>query len=185
MCKNSVPLCLWKKNGDCVKNLLFINGTMGVGKTATSKILLRLLPNCVFLDGDWCWYADPFIVSEETQNMVEQNIGFLLNNLLSCSVYENVIFCWVMHVESLIDRVHSWIKGTDYTLHKFSLVCSENALKTRLKKDIADGVRKDDIIERSLERLPNFLKMDTEKIDVSDITPEQAAHTIYHFVYPT
>ena len=157
---------------------------MGVGKTATSKILLKLLPNCVFLDGDWCWYADPFIVNEETKNMAEQNMSFLLNNFLSCSVYENIIFCWVMHTESLIDRVHSWIKGNDYTLYKFSLVCSENALITRLKKDIDNGVREDDIVERSLERLPNFLKMDTIKIDVSNITPKQAAHIIYDFVYP-
>jgi len=38
-----------------MKNLIFINGTMGVGKTTTSKILLKLLPECVFLDGDWCY----------------------------------------------------------------------------------------------------------------------------------
>ena len=88
-----------------------------------------------------------------------------------------------MHDESLIDRVHSWVKGNDFTLYKFSLVCSKNALKMRLKSDITNGVRKDDIVERSLATLPNFLKMDTTKIDVSDITPEQAAHIIYDFVY--
>jgi len=104
----------------------------------------------VFLDGDWCWCADPFIVNEETKNMVDRNMSFLLNNFLSCSAYKNVIFCWVMDDESLIDRVHSWVKGNDFTLHKFSLVCSENALKKRLKSDIANGVRKDDIVERSL-----------------------------------
>ena len=65
-----------------MKNLIFINGTMGVGKTTTSKKLLKLLPNCVFLDGDWCWYSDPWIVNDETKNMVERNISFLLNNLI-------------------------------------------------------------------------------------------------------
>ena len=185
MSKNLVQVCLCKKVGKCMKNLIIINGTMGVGKTTTSKILLKLLPNCVFLDGDWCWYADPWIVTDETKNMVDQNISFLLNNFLSCSAYENVIFCWVMHDENLIDRVLSWVKGSKYSLHKYSLVCSEDALVTRLKKDIADSMRNDDIIERSLKRLPNFVKMDTVKIDVSEITPKQAAHIIYELVMQT
>ncbi len=53
-----------------MKNFIVINGTMGVGKTATGKQLQKLLPNCVFLDGDWCWDASPFIVNEETKAMV-------------------------------------------------------------------------------------------------------------------
>lgn len=50
------------------------------------------LPNSVFLDGDWCWDADPFQVTEETKEMVMQNICCLLNNFLHCTAYENVIF---------------------------------------------------------------------------------------------
>lgn len=162
-----------------MKNLIFINGTMGVGKTATSKILLKLLPDCVFLDGDWCWYTDPWTVTDETKEMSKKNISFLLDSFLNCLAYQNVIFCWVMHVESMIDDVLSLIHNTDYNLYKFSLVCSEDALKERLQKDINDGVRENDIIERSLPRLQNYRDMNTQKIDVSDITPEQAAHIIY------
>jgi len=165
-----------------MKNLIIINGTMGVGKTTTSKALLKLLPNCVFLDGDWCWYADPWIVTDETKNMVEQNMSYLLNNFLSCSAYENVIFCWVMHDENLIDLVLSWVRGRDYILHKYSLICSEDALIARLKKDITDSIRNNDIIERSLKRLPDFDKMDTVKIDVSKITPKQAARIMHELI---
>ncbi len=32
-----------------MKNLIFINGTMGVGKTATGRELQKLLPNVFFL----------------------------------------------------------------------------------------------------------------------------------------
>lgn len=47
---------------------------MGVGKTTVSQQLKQDLPNSVFLDGDWCWDADPFQVTEETKSMVIRNI---------------------------------------------------------------------------------------------------------------
>ena len=47
---------------------------MGVGKTSVSQCMKRELPNAVFLDGDWCWDADPFLVTEETKEMVIDNI---------------------------------------------------------------------------------------------------------------
>jgi len=165
-----------------MKNLIFINGTMGVGKTTTSKILLKLLPDCVFLDGDWCWYADPFVVNDETNRMMLNNTGYLLNSFLDCSAYKNIIFSWVMHLDSIIDDILSLIKREDYTLHKFSLICSEEALTKRLQKDVDDGVRENGIIERTLRRIPNYYSMDTIKIDVSEITPNQAAHDIYEYI---
>ena len=48
-----------------MKNIYLIGGTMGVGKTATCRILKNKLPNCVFLDGDWCWNMHPFQVMHE------------------------------------------------------------------------------------------------------------------------
>ena len=50
---------------------------MGVGKTTVSQQLKKTLRNSVFLDGDWCWDADPFQVTEETKKMVMQNIFFV------------------------------------------------------------------------------------------------------------
>ena len=47
---------------------------MGVGKTTVSQQLKKTLRNSVFLDGDLCWDADPFQVTEETKKMVMQNI---------------------------------------------------------------------------------------------------------------
>ena len=82
-----------------MKNLILINGTMGAGKTTVSRALQKILPDAVFLDGDWCWDADPFLVTEETKRMVMENITFLLAQFLDCSAYQNVIFCWVMHAK--------------------------------------------------------------------------------------
>ena len=80
-----------------MKKLYLIGGTMGVGKTATCQQLKSMLSNAVLLDGDWCWDADPFVVTDETKAMVMDNICHVLNNLIRCSAYDNVLFCWVMH----------------------------------------------------------------------------------------
>ena len=167
-----------------MKNLILITGTMCVGKTATSTKLVKLLPNCVYLDGDWCWYADPWTVTDETKRMAEKNMSFLLNNFLDCSVYENVIFSWVLRNDSMVEMVLSWLKDKDYKLHKFSLICSEDALKSRYQKDIDNNLRESGKLEGLLQSLRNyFIEMDTIKIDTSDITPEQTAHCIYKHIY--
>lgn len=51
---------------------------MGVGKTTVCRRLKVLLPNSVFLDGDWCWDMHPFQITEETKAMVLDNICHLL-----------------------------------------------------------------------------------------------------------
>ncbi len=156
---------------------------MGVGKTATSRELQKLLPNCVFLDGDWCWDMSPFIVNDETKNMVVDNISYLLNNFISCSVYENVIFCWVMHKQGILNDVLSRLDKYDCILYKFSLVCSEQSLISRIRKDVELGIRTKDVINRSVQRLKNYFEMDTEKIDVSKISAKETAEIIFKRIY--
>lgn len=117
-----------------MKNLYMIGGSMGVGKTTTCRILRDTLPNCVFLDGDWCWDMHPFQVTEETKAMVMDNICHLLNSFLRCSAYENVVFCWVMHQQEIIDDILARLKG-EYTLKCVSLVCTPQRLAERLRAD--------------------------------------------------
>ena len=65
-----------------MKKLIIINGTMGVGKTTTCLELQKLIPKNVFLDGDWCWNMNPFVVNHETKTMVISNIVFLIDNFI-------------------------------------------------------------------------------------------------------
>ncbi len=167
-----------KLGGTKMKKLIFINGTMGVGKTTTCKELMKLLPQSVFLDGDWCWYMHPFVVTDETKAMVEDNIAYVLRNFLNCSVYQHVIFCWVMHQDTIISDLLACLEGTEYKLYKFTLSCSEQALEERLQDDVNNNIRESDIIRRSLERLKLYEKMDTTKIDVSNISAQEAAKQI-------
>lgn len=59
---------------------------MGVEKATVCKQLKLDLQNSVFLDGDWCRDASPFQASDETEAMVIDNICYLLNSFLKCSV---------------------------------------------------------------------------------------------------
>ena len=157
------------------KQLFLIGGTMGVGKTATCQVLKRKLNNSVFLDGDWCWDMHPFQVTEETKEMVLQNICFILNNFIKCSVIENVVFCWVMHQQEIIDEILSRLDTQGCKVHLISLTCSSDALKERLNKDIRAGIRTEDVLGRSLERIPLYEKLNIIKVDASNITAEEAA----------
>ena len=155
-----------------------IGGTMGVGKTTTCRELQKILPNNVFLDGDWCWDMQPFIVNDETKAMVMNNICFQLNQFLKCSQYENIIFCWVMHEQSIINEILSNLELGSSKVNVFSLFCNAESLEKRLEKDIYENKRTKDIIARSVPRLENYRSIHSTKIDVTYITPFQVANEI-------
>ena len=153
-----------------MKCLYVIGGTMGVGKTAVCQQLKLNLPNSVFLDGDWCWDANPFQVTDETKTMVTDNICYLLNNFLHCSAYENVIFCWVMHLQSIIDSVVEKLDIQNCDVKCISLIADKANLRKRLTKDVERGIREEDVIERSVTRIPMYHTLDTIKIDTNEKT---------------
>lgn len=161
-----------------MKNIYIIGGAMGVGKTAACRILKKKLPDSVFLDGDWCWDMDPFRVTHETKKMVMENIVFLLNQFIGCSIYENIIFCWVMHEQEIIDQILGKLKTQGCLVHVISLVCDGNELRQRLQKDIDAGIRTEDVMERSIARIGLYEKLDTEKLDVTHLTPARTADEI-------
>jgi shikimate kinase len=161
-----------------MKNLIVVGGTAGVGKTTTCRELQKILPRNVFLDGDWCWDMHPFVVTDETKAMVNSNIAHLLNSFLACSEFENVIFCWVLHEQHILDDLINVLNINSCTTHCFSLVSTEQALVERLNRDITAGKRGSDITERSAARIPLYDELDTVKIDVSAISPADAARRI-------
>lgn len=149
-----------------------------MGKTAVCKQIKKTLSNSVFLDGDWCWDANPFQVTDETKNMVVDNICYLLNNFIHCSAYENIIFCWVMHLQEIIDKILSKLNTSDCSVKVITLVCDEQTLHARLQKDIDSGIREADVIDRALNRLVCCKQLDTTKIDTTNKDVETVAKEI-------
>lgn len=161
-----------------MKTLYLIGGTMGVGKSTVCRELKTVLPNAVFLDGDWCWDMDPFVVNPETKAMVMENICALLNNFLKCSVFENIVFCWVMHEQGIIDGILSRLDVANCRVVPISLTCSEAQLRERLQGDVDAGVREADILERSTARLTLYDELDTVKIDTTGKSVKEIAENI-------
>lgn len=161
-----------------MKTIYFIGGTMGVGKTTVCEILNRKLDKSVFLDGDWCWRSNPFQVTEETKKMVIENICFLLNQFINCPAYENIIFCWVMHKQEVIDNIVSKLNLENCRIKIISLVCDPKELIKRLNKDIECGIRTNDVLKRSLEYLLMYKSINSIKIDVSNLAPKSTAEII-------
>ena len=140
---------------------------MGIGKTTVCQYLKKELFNSVFLDGDWCWDASPFQVTDETKSVVLDNITHVLNNFIRCSAYENIIFCWVMHEQSIIDTILKKLDLSDCRVRSISLIAGEKVVRERIASDIAKGIRTPDAVERSLARLPLYQKLNTIKIDTT------------------
>ena len=143
-------------------NLIFLNGTMGAGKTATGRALQKLLPSCALLDGDDVWNFTPFRVNEKTKELAFCNIAAVLNNYLASGLFENIC---------------RRLRG-DYILRPFTLCVSEPVLRARLGRDIAEGRRDEGVLARALERLPLYGDYPAEHIFTDGKTPEEAAAEI-------
>ncbi|HIR66700.1 MAG TPA: AAA family ATPase [Candidatus Coproplasma avicola] len=158
-------------------NIIFIGGAMGVGKSTVSRILLQSLPDCVWLDGDWCRNDHPFKVNDVTKSVILDNICHCLNNFLACGQYRNIIFSWVMHEQGIIDGIMSRLDLRGARVINLSLVCTAEVLAERIGRDISRGERLPDVIPRALARLGCYDLLDTIKVDASG-SPEEVADSI-------
>lgn len=165
-----------------MKKLICVSGTMGIGKTTVCQKLKYELEKCVFLDGDWCWDMNPFVVNGETKEMVMNNIAFQLNNFIHCSCIDYVIFGWVMHEQSIIDDLMKRLDLEDIDVLQVSLICSEDKLRKQLEKDICLGIRKPDILPRSIERLSCYDKLSTLKIDTTSLSVEEIVQRLKELI---
>lgn len=161
-----------------MKKLIFIGGTMGVGKTEVGQLLKKRFDRCVYLDGDWCWNMSPFIVTDETKKYMLDNISYLIKNFIACSEIDTVVFTWVMHEQGIIDSLLSMVGEGGYEFYNFSLVCSPETLVKRLSRDVENGIRTSDVIARSVPRLPLYDKINSFKINTDGLAPAQTADAI-------
>lgn len=165
-----------------MKKLILVGGTMGVGKTTVCQTLKKAMNQSVFLDGDWCWDMHPFVVNDETKSLVMDNICYMLNNFIHCQEYQNIIFCWVMHEQSIVDDILSRLDIQNCEVYHISLVCSEEVLKKQIQKDIDLGIRTHDVLQRSIDRMELYKQLDSIQIDKSELSIHETVKKIMEIV---
>ncbi|QVK17917.1 AAA family ATPase [Mycoplasmatota bacterium] len=157
-----------------MKKIIFIGGTMGVGKTTTSKALHNILQPSIWLDGDWCWQMNPWNFDESNKQMVIKNICYLLNNYLQNDNFRYIIFSWVMHKQEIINEILNNLNLQATQQYHISLVCSKETLEKRMKNDNRDV----DSINTSLNRLSMYQQLDTTKINTDNQGVDGVANQI-------
>lgn len=157
-----------------MKHVYLIGGPMGIGKSTICNQLNQDLDHSVFLDGDWCWNMDPFVVNQDTKNMVLDNITHCLNNFIHTPGIENIIFCWVMHKQDIIDQIIQKLDTEGVDIHLISLICEEEELIKRMLIDRRDN----QTIRKSLQYLELYKDLDTQKIDVTTLDVQKTIDKI-------
>jgi len=163
-----------------VKTLLMVNGPMGVGKSVVCQKLLERLTPGVYLDGDWCWNMNPFLVTDETRGMVLDNITAMLSRFLACPELDYVIFGWVMHQPEIAQAILDRLDLKEAAVRWYTLLCSEDTLRDRILQDIRAGLRDMGSLERSIAYLPLYSRQDTVKIMTDGLPPDRIAEQIVH-----
>lgn len=161
-----------------MKNLLFLCGPNGIGKTTISKEIVRQLPNTAYVDSDPCRFMNPFVLSNETIPTIAKNISGLIINYMDCPIINNVVFTYGFHGrrKEVFEMVMANLSKIEYNFIPFLLWCSE---KENVKRMHADN--------RSVERIQitlnesrrSFDDVTYPKIDITNFSVfESAKHVI-------
>ena len=167
-----------KRENSHMKKIYLIGGAMGVGKTTVMLSITIIFVSSVTWNGSESQHQSPSRKTLFDNFVFKICASHLLNNFIHCSAYDNIIFCWVMHEQSIIDDILSRLDHKDCKVYCVSLVCDPDVLSERLRKDIEQGVRLPSIIEKSISYLPKYRLLYTKRIDVSNSSPNQIADEI-------
>ena len=83
----------------------------------------------------------------------------------------------MLHEQAIADAILSRLEGP-FALRRVSLVCTPEKLAERLMRDVRVGLRDESVVARSVPRLPLYDRLNGEKLDVSELTPGEAARRI-------
>lgn len=84
--------------------------------------------------------------------------------------------------EKIFDRILNGLEPENFEIVKISLICPPDILKQKLSKDIAKGIRKAGVIEKSIAYLPLYEHMNTLKIETGSQTVPETSRKILQAV---
>lgn len=155
------------------KRVIFLNGPMGVGKTTAGRLLQKSLFRSAFIDGDWCLDLDPFVGNKETRAMAVDNILHLLAGYQRCAYCQSVVVSWLMDRPEVCWALENGAKAIGLETAWFTLLCTEQALKSRWLDDKLCPWRTEENLKISIRSREDFRKLPGVPIDTADRTAEQ------------
>lgn len=160
-----------------MKNLLFICGPNGIGKTTICKEIVRKLPGSAYVDSDPCRVMNPFVLNEDTIPAISNNISSLILNYFNCQVVQTVIFSYGFHGrrKEIFENVKRRIAVFPHRFIPYLLWCGEDENIKRMKMDGRDSDRIARAIKQSREA---YTDCTYQRIDISGMPAEQAANRI-------
>ena len=157
--------------------VIIINGPMGVGKTATGKIIADKNPGTAFIDGDWCMDIHPFVGNRETKAMAVDNILHMIQNYQKCTACRMVVLVWLMDDPWVVRSIMEGLAALQAEVKSVTLICDRETLIRRWKDDRNCDWRTDQWLDISLASLPYFAAMENA-IETGTLSVSQVADKI-------
>jgi cytidylate kinase len=163
-----------------MKNLIFIHGPNGVGKSTLCKSLFSRLQNSAWLESEWCRMITPFTFNDEIIELVEKNLFFMLRSYLECSSIEYVIFSYGLHGprKQIFDNILKKLSDIDYKLIPIIVTCSYEENRRRMIKDTRDEER----INRALSARSIYEGLDSPIIDSTDLSVDETVNRVLEII---
>ncbi len=161
-----------------MKRLIVILGPNGVGKTTVASELLRTIPNSAFVDSDYLRKMNPGENSEELIRIQKANILSVMENYLSSSIIENVVFTYGLHghrekmLNDIISEISNYFKTTVIIV---VLTCVEKENIRRMQNDGRDPerIKRAIVVSRPIYENTGYFTIDT-----TAISPKQVAEIV-------
>jgi hypothetical protein len=157
-----------------MKNLLFVCGANGIGKTTICKSILKRLTYSAYIDSDPCRAMNPFVLKDDTIPAIRKNISCMIMNYFDCPAVQTVIFSYGLHGRrsEIFSGIIEDIAGYEYNFIPMLLVCSEAENIRRMNLDGRDSER----IRRALESSRGACSdINYPTFDVSMLSADEAA----------
>ncbi len=157
-----------------MKNLLFICGPNGIGKTTICRSILKRLANSAYVDSDSCRAMNPFVLNDDTIPAIQRNISCMVRNYFDCPAVQTVIFSYGLHGRrrEIFNGIIEDIAGYEYNFIPLLLVSSEAENIRRMNFDGRDNGR----IRRALEVSRGaYADVNYPTFDISMLSADEAA----------
>lgn len=164
------------------KRVVFLNGPMGVGKSTVGRLLQGALPQCAFIDGDWCLDLDPFVGNRETRAMAVEHILCLLAGYNRCSCCQGMVVAWLMDRPEVCAALEEGAAALGLEREWLVLSCTEQDLRRRWREDRLCPWRTEENLAASVASLQAFAAMPGARVETTGRTPRQVADGVLAFL---